>query len=124
MADPILHIKDAYFFEVPKFMWRYKFESLDDVEHHFSYIPSLVSDHPHATVSDFNRALSGKIIIPQPFATLKNLHDKESGFAISKFMILEVFAGVILVFIFSRLGNWMCASAWSRAEKYGICSRP
>ena len=105
MADPILHIKDGYFFEVPKMFWRYDFKSLDDVQEHFSYIPHLVSDHPHATAADFSRGLSGKIVIPQPFGTLKNLHDRESGFAISKFMLLELLAGAILVFIFSRVAS-------------------
>ncbi len=31
MADPILHIKDAFFFEVPKALWPRKFETKEDV---------------------------------------------------------------------------------------------
>jgi hypothetical protein len=31
MADPVLHIKDAYFFEVPKFLWKRNFQSKADV---------------------------------------------------------------------------------------------
>lgn len=100
MAVPILHIKDAYFFEVPKFMWQYRYKSIDELRHDY---PFLVAAHPSATIEQFNSGLSGKIIIPQPFATLQNLHDKESGFAISKFMILEVAIGAILVFVFSRV---------------------
>lgn len=100
MADPILHIKDGYFFEVPKFMWQYRYKSIDELRHDY---PFLVAAHPSATIEQFNSGLSGKIIIPQPFATLQNLHDKESGFAISKFMILEVAIGAILVFVFSRV---------------------
>jgi F-type H+-transporting ATPase subunit a len=100
MADPILHIKDGYFFEVPKALWKYHFKSREEVAQKY---PFLVTAHPEATAAEFNRGLSGKIIIPQPFATLKNLHDKESGFAISKFMILEVAIGALLVFVFSRV---------------------
>jgi F-type H+-transporting ATPase subunit a len=53
--------------------------------------------------------MDGKILIPQPFGTLKNLHDKESGFAISKFMILELVVAVALVLIFTRLAKKMRA---------------
>ena len=31
MADAILHVKDGYYFEVPKALWRASYESLDDV---------------------------------------------------------------------------------------------
>jgi len=30
MADPILHIKDAYYFEVPKALWRSKRQEMKD----------------------------------------------------------------------------------------------
>jgi F-type H+-transporting ATPase subunit a len=96
MADPVLHIKDGYFFEVPKFLWRHKYESLDEV-------PAFLRDaHPHATVEEFGHELSGKILIPQPFGTLKNLHDKQSGFCISKFMILEVVIAALLVYLLKK----------------------
>lgn len=120
MADPILHIKDGYFFEVPKFMWQYHFKTREEVQQHFPYMPHLVADYPHATVADFNRALSGKIIIPQPFGTLKNLHDKESGFAISKFMILELVAAAILVLIFSRVASKLSTGAPPRGKFWNL----
>lgn len=120
MADPILHIKDGYFFEVPKFLWRYDFATREEVQQHFRFIPRLTADHPEATAADFNRALSGKIIIPQPFATLKNLHDKESGFAISKFMILEIIAGALLVFIFSRVASWISTGKAPRGKLWNL----
>lgn len=97
MADPILHIKDAYYFEVPRFMWQY---------HSKSEVPSyLRTAHPEATLEDFQEELNGKILIPQPFGTLKNLYTKESGFCVSKFMLLEVLAAVIVAFIFIRLAD-------------------
>ena len=50
----------------------------------------------------YNEQLSGKILIPQPFATLRNLYEKESGFAISKYLLIEIFVGLVLVLLFSR----------------------
>jgi len=99
MASPVLHIKDGYFFEVPKFLWRQHYQSVSDV-------PQFLRDaHPHATVEEFNREMSGKILIPQPFGTIKNLHDSKSGFCISRFMILETIIVVLLVVVFKKYGE-------------------
>ncbi len=44
MSSPVLHIKDGYFFEVPKFLWRQHCSTVSDV-------PQFLRDaHPHATV--------------------------------------------------------------------------
>src|SRR6202451_1053167 len=99
MADAVLHIKDGFFFEVPKALWQCHSTDLSQVPEF------LVKSHPHASLADFNAQLSGKILIPQPFATLKNLYQKESGFGISKFMILEVVAAVIIATIFIRISR-------------------
>ena len=41
--NPIYHLKDAYFFEVPKAMWRQGWKTLDDV-------PSWLREaHPEVT---------------------------------------------------------------------------
>lgn len=108
MADPILHIKDGYYFEVPKFMWRVKDKAA---------APKWLQDaHPHATDAEFREELSGKIIIPQYFGTLENLHQRQSGFCISKFMILEAVAAVLLVFVFTRLRSRMAAGLAPRGR--------
>ncbi len=73
MASPILHIKDSYYFEVPKFMWRHGYTSVDQVPDY------LREGHPDATPEEFNEALDGKILIPQPFGTLKNLYERETA---------------------------------------------
>ena len=71
MSHEILHIKDAYYFDVPKFMWRY--HNLDDV-------PSWIREnHPQATLADFQEHLDGKILIPQPFGPPKNLYEASPG---------------------------------------------
>ncbi len=57
----------------------------------------------------YNEQLSGKILIPQPFATLRNLYEKDGawyeGLAISKYLIIEVVVGLILIVLFSRLAG-------------------
>lgn len=58
-----------------------------------------------AKIAEYNRHLDGKIIIPQPFGKLKNNYEPESGFAISKFMILELAVAVILIVIFKILAT-------------------
>ncbi len=96
MADAVLHIKDGYYFEIPKVLWPCRYTSRDEVP------PFLRDAHPEASVADFNRELSGKVLIPQPFGTLKNLHDRASGVCISKFMILETVAAILILFVFKR----------------------
>jgi F-type H+-transporting ATPase subunit a len=99
MADPVLHIKDSYFFEIPKSWWPAHYKSVLEV-------PRFLRDaHPTASVEEFNEALSGKILIPQPFGRLKNLYEPASGFAISRFMVLEVIAAVLLYFVFKKFAE-------------------
>jgi F-type H+-transporting ATPase subunit a len=96
--NPIYHLKDAYYFEVPKAMWRQGWKTLDDV-------PQFLRDgRPDITeVAEFNAAMDGKILIPQPFAELDSLYAVKSGFGISKYMILEVVLAAILLAVFTRL---------------------
>lgn len=98
MSSPVLHIKDGYFFEVPKFLWRQHYGSLENVP------KFLLEAHPQATLAEFDHEMSGKILIPQPFGTLRNLHDRQSGFCVSKFMILELVVVLLLVAVFRRYG--------------------
>ena len=188
MADPALHIKDAYFFEVPKFafpcsytkpsefppVWlkldptvqlaeaeqlAAEYPVLDGEQsveqsvkawqewspnhHHAPYdvfyeetlstetehneIPASfrksvqkevlgntewldgeVADKwsEHGLLAKYNKHLSGKIIIPQPFGgELRNLHEAESGFCVSKFMLVELVVVSVVVLLFARLGK-------------------
>ena len=96
--NPIYHLKDCYFFEVPKALWRQGWQTLDDVPQF------LRSGRPDITdVAEFNQAMDGKILIPQPFATLDSLYAVKSGFGISKYMILELVLAGILFLLFTRL---------------------
>lgn len=98
--NPIYHLKDTYFFEVPKIFWRQNWQSLDQV-------PQFLRDgRPDITeVAEFNHAMDGKILIPQPFGTLDSLFEKKSGFCISKYMLLELLLAGILLLLFTRLAK-------------------
>jgi F-type H+-transporting ATPase subunit a len=98
--NPIYHLKDAFFFEVPKGLWRQNWKTLDEV-------PQFLRDgRPDITdVAEFNHAMDGKILIPQPFGTLDSLYEKKSGFCISKYMVLELLLAGILLLVFSRLAR-------------------
>lgn len=102
MADPILHIKDAYYFEVPKVLWPAKYEKLDDLPSSLDFLKAEAEAH-HATMAEVNQELSGKIVIPQPFGKLKSFYAVESGFGISKFMVIELVIAGLLLMIFTRL---------------------
>ncbi|MCH7686571.1 MAG: F0F1 ATP synthase subunit A [Planctomycetes bacterium] len=114
MADPVLHIKDAYFFEVPRVLWKHHYESLDDVP------KFLTKAHPHESVKAFNHALNGKILIPQPFGTRKNLFEKESGFCISKFMVLEFLVAVILIAVFTRFSKHIAEDGVPKGKWFNL----
>lgn len=98
--NPIYHLKDAYFFEVPKALWRQNWQSLDEVPEF------LRAGRPDITdVAEFNHAMDGKILIPQPFGSLDSLYEKKSGFCISKYMLLELLLAGILLLVFTRLAK-------------------
>ncbi len=100
MASPVLHVKDSYYFEVPKSLWPRSYDSLEQVPESMQF---LLKNHPDATIEQFNYDLSGKILIPQPFGTLKNLYQAESGFCISKYMLVEL----LVAFVVAGLFIWL-----------------
>jgi len=73
----------------------------------FQGIPASVAqwNWRPAKVDAYNEHLSGKILIPQPFGTLRNFYQPESGFCISKFMVIEVIIALILWVVFAWLGR-------------------
>ncbi|HUY37153.1 MAG TPA: F0F1 ATP synthase subunit A [Pirellulales bacterium] len=124
MSNPVFHIKDGYYFEVPKFLWHYHYTDTNQFEKDYPFFPKQ-SDLYHQvrrlSPDELNRELSGKIIIPQPFATLKNLYDKESGFAVSKFMLLELLAAAIMAFIFIRVGRRIATGRAPQGKSWNMC---
>lgn len=100
MADALLHISDAYYFEVPKSLWPNNYQSLDQVP------AFLRKAHPDASLEEFQHAMAGKILIPQPFGgELKNLYEPASGLCISKFMLLSVVVAIALYVLFNKLAE-------------------
>jgi len=108
--NPIYHLKDAYYFEVPKALWRQNWKTLDDVPA-FLRAPFEPDPATMPSVEQFNAALDGKILIPQPFGTLDSLYEKKSGFCISKYMLLELLIAGILLLLFSRLATRLQSGA-------------
>lgn len=101
--DPLFHVIDTYYFEVPKSVWRYDEETVKQE------IPDwLKATAPEASASEWKHAMDGKILIPQPFGQPGSLYphgEYDSGFCISKFMILELVAAVLVAGTFIWLGR-------------------
>lgn len=79
-----------------------------------------LADWSREKIAAYNGHLSGKVLIPQPFATLRNLYEKESGFAISKYLILEVAVGLMLVVLFSRLAAHLAQGGPPRGKLWNL----
>lgn len=60
---------------------------------------------PPEKIEQYNRELDGKILIPQPLGKLRNNYEPESGFCVSKFMILELVVAGLLLLVFSKLAK-------------------
>jgi F-type H+-transporting ATPase subunit a len=56
-------------------------------------------------VESYNNSLSGKIFIPQPFATLRNAYEVQSGFGITRYMIVEVVVALLMIVLFKWLAG-------------------
>jgi F-type H+-transporting ATPase subunit a len=56
-------------------------------------------------IEAYNYHLSGKVLIPQYFGRLRNLYEPEAGFCISKFMIVEVVVGLLLLLLAWWIGR-------------------
>jgi F-type H+-transporting ATPase subunit a len=68
-----------------------EFKSLDKPEYNWD----------QQKIEWYNHHLSGKLVIPQPFGELRNLYQAQSGFCISKFMVIELAVALIMLLVFS-----------------------
>lgn len=107
-ANPIYHLKDCYFFEVPKALWRQGYQTLNDVPEFLRVGHPDISD-----VQAFNRAMDGKILIPQPFAELESLYAVKagSGFGISKYMLLQLLVAAVMLVLFAWVASRLRSGA-------------
>lgn len=75
-------------------------------------------------IDSYNKSLDGKVLIPQPFGTLRNAYQAESGFCLSRYMIIELVVALLLFFAFRWLAKRMQASdspkgkAWNFLEGF------
>lgn len=56
-------------------------------------------------LAGYSNHLAGKVLIPQPFGRLRNLHEAESGITITKYMLVEVGVALVLAILFSWLAR-------------------
>ncbi len=115
MAEPLLHIRDGYYFEIPKVLWS-PYKQLTDVPEwlrnppprpaeELKQLKGTLPDTKSLTLDDWNRELAGKLIIPQPFGKPYNLYEPGTGFCISRFMIVELVVAALLVIFFVRVAR-------------------
>ncbi len=64
-----------------------------------------VSEWDASKLAGYNKAISGKILIPQPFGELRNFYDTNTGFCVSRFMIIEIVICAILIVAFRWLAQ-------------------
>ncbi|MDP6444890.1 MAG: F0F1 ATP synthase subunit A [Pirellulaceae bacterium] len=73
------------------------------------------------TVAGYNSHLHGKILIPQPFGgELRNAYQAESGFCVSKFMIIELVVAILLVTVLGWLGKKMSAGGAPQGRLWNL----
>lgn len=68
----------------------------------------------------YNSHLSGKILIPQPFGELRNFYQKESGFCVSKFMVVELVVGLIILLVFSWVGQKIASGQTPKGRLWNL----
>ncbi len=95
----------------------------------------ITNEKVKAKFDAYNFHLSGKLLIPQPFGELRNLHEAEStivnqrtgglngadfGFCISRFMLIEIGVGVVLWLLFSWLASRLLKGGPPRGKRWNF----
>lgn len=78
-----------------------------------------------AKIDAYNYHLSGKVLIPQPFANLRNLYEAHPAnhwyeVAISKFMVIEVVVALIMIVVFSWLARRVARGGAPRGKIWNL----
>lgn len=72
-------------------------------------------------IGAYNKHLSGKILIPQPFGgRLRNLYEPEAGFCVSKFMVIQVVVALLLIAVFTWLGRKITAQREPKGKLWNL----
>lgn len=208
MSSGILHIRDAYYFELPKFLWSSNRESRDDFPDYWvrldpdyqeweaakiveslaeapafseadkpsssellsgyktwrdepqnfakpfdryleqsDWFKASVESNPETSdvwasilddaesvegykatqpewsaekIAEYNQQLTGKVLIPQPFGSLRNNYEAESGFCISKFMILLAVVAAMILWAFTSLAKRIHSGVPPRGKLWNL----
>jgi F-type H+-transporting ATPase subunit a len=70
-----------------------------------------------AKVQQYNSTLDGKILIPQFFGTPRNAYEAESGFCLSRYMIIEL----VVAFLAIAMFGWLAKKVSSGQAPKGKC---
>ena len=105
---------------------REKWESIrkhvDSREFLDEYLSARGNTWDAAKIAEYNEALHGKILIPQPFGTIRNAYEPAEGFCISRYMLIEAAVAVLLLLMFGWLarrvqsGGAPTGKAWNLLE--------
>lgn len=119
--NDVRDVNEAYLAEHPEyeFAWLYRlttdsqknqqwrelrqeFDSKPVLE---EYLGTPRADWSEAKMAAYNKSLSGKIFIPQPLATLRNAYEVQSGFGITRYMLIEIVVALIVLVLFKWLAG-------------------
>ena len=99
--------------------WEQAKERAGDIRGEHGYVRTT-PDWSEQKIAAYNGHLSGKILIPQPFGELRNLYEAESGFAISKYMLIEVAIGLIILLVFQSLARKVASGGPPRGYLWNL----
>jgi F-type H+-transporting ATPase subunit a len=95
-------------------------ESMDSQQTLNEFYATPAAQWSEATVRDYNSALSGKIFIPQPFGQLRNAYEVQSGFGISRYMVIEVIVAILLLLAFRWLAGRVSTGTAPRGKMWNF----
>lgn len=129
-------VTEAYLLEHPEyeFGWMYRIVSdkdklrkwqdlrskFDEAEVVNEYLAAPNTSWSQGKTEAYNKSLSGKIFIPQPFATLRNAYEVQSGFGITRYMLIEVAVALILLVVFRWLAGRVATGAAPKGKLWNL----
>lgn len=78
------------------------------------------AEWPAGKIKEINYHLSGKVFIPQPFATLKNAYEVQSGFGITRYMCIEVAVAIIIFLTFRWVAGRVSTGEAPRGKLWNL----
>ena len=69
-------------------------------------------------IAHYNKTLDGKILIPQPFGTPRNAYEPESGFCLSRYMIIELVVAVLALTLFGWLAKRVATGQSPKGKRW------